>query len=205
MSFGQLHMSGLTENCKPFRVWTRFFLLILAFICPLQACRTVQREPGEPVRVPELSYSNRGDNAYLRSSGLKGGAWNRTDYAIVTQIDDSEIPQEFLPLLGSTPYVVWLYEIPAGKHQIEIAYKEDRFCYFGCLASEQSRRTLIFYAAPNRMYTPFAADEFCSQYFWIEDWGPDIPDSGQRSIYEFKTDLTKPVIAGHTPDQTPCD
>ena len=218
-------MNGQADIYRQLRYKMVFLTFILGVISLLNACVTT---PVAPVRIPDLAYPDTGQNAYLWTVGTRSlGFMDQRDYAYIARINDVNIPDEYVPdEWGVEPYYTWLLEIPAGKHTIEIVYKERLtfFCgMFGCPAYEQSRQTLTFNADPNRTYSPFAADLLipkdrdehlegfrferskreCDQhYFWIEDWGSYVTGSETRRYTEdHTTDLTKPVVAGEVPNQ----
>jgi len=217
-------VNGQADIYRHLRYKIVFLTFILGIISLLNACATPH--PVTPVRIPDLAYPDTGQNAYLWTVGRRSLALDEPDYAIITRINDVNIPDEYLPSAPGEPWFTWLLEIPAGKHTIEIVYKEvlGISCgVFGCLAYEQSRQTLTFNADPNRTYSPFAADlvvqkdrdeqlegfrferrkRECDQhYFWIEDWGSYVTGSEtRRFISAITTDLTKPVVAGEAPNQ----
>jgi len=141
-----------------------------------------------------------------------------TDFATVIRINDVNVPDEYLPGAGEPPYYSWLLEIPAGKHVIEILYKEedfisDFFAYgLGGLFFEKSQQTLTFMAESNQTYHPFVADVCSKDYFWIEDWGPYIAGTEtaqstyflQDGYFLHETNMTKPVVAGEAPKKVSC-
>ena len=223
-------MNGQSNNAKQFRC-NSFFIrlgdkavflaLALGIISLLSACVSIPNPNEPPVRLSDLSYQDTNQNAYLWISGYRSEGM--TDYATVIRIDDVNVPDEYLPGAGEPPYYSWLLEIPAGKHVIEILYKENdlisgvllgaiSYGLGGALTFEKSRQTLTFIAEPNQTYHPFVADG-CSQeeYFWIEYWGPYVAgtETAQRvftGIFQ-KTDMRKPkpVVAGERPNQKPCE
>lgn len=217
-------MNGQADIYRQLHYKIVFLTFILGIISLLNACVT---HPVTPVRIPDLAYPDTGQNAYLWTVGTRSlGFMDQRDYAYITRINDVNIPDEYLPSAYVEPSLTWILEIPAGKHTIEIVYKEvlGISCgVFGCLAYEQSRQTLTFNADPNRTYSPFAADlvvpkdrdehlegfrferrkRECDQhYFWIEDWGSYVTGSETRRLpSDNTTDLTKPVVAGEAPNQ----
>lgn len=153
-------MNGQADIYRQLRYKIVFLTFILGIISLLNACVT---NPVTPVRIPDLAYPDTGQNAYLWTAGRRSlGFGDPWDYAYIARINDVNIPDEYVPdEWGADPLFTWLLEIPAGKHTIEIVYKEvlGIFCGgFGCPAYEQSRQTLTFNADPNRTYSPFAAD-----------------------------------------------
>jgi len=221
-------MNQKADNAKPLRCnyfcirsssKIVFLACALGIILLLNACATYVPPP--PLRIPDLAYldTGTGQNAYLWTSGLSGkiNFGNSHDYATITQINDVNIPARYIPKAVGRPSRSKLLEIPAGKHIVEILYKEvDRtlsFLSLTTLAIEQSRQTLTFIAEPNRTYSPFVTDQCSRDWFWIEDWGPYV--AGQKAIHSFidfidgnirwiGSDYTKPVVAGEAPNKNEC-
>ena len=101
-----------------------------------------------------------------------------------------------------------MLEIPAGKHDVEILYKEDTLIcgFITCVAVEKSRQTLTFIAEPTRTYSPFTADDCSRTWYWLEDWGPYIEKSETfRPTGMNHSDFTKPVVAGEAPNKNSCE
>ncbi len=204
-------MNGEADNakqlrCNYFRIRSGdkivFLTFALGIISLLNACATTPNVT--PVRIPDLAYLDTSQNAYLWTSGERSGFGNSPDYATITRIDDVNIPAEYLSWAGIEPVFTWLLKIPAGKHVIEILYKETLIVE--SIVFEKSRQTLTFIAEPNRTYSPFAADQCSRNYFWIEDWGPYVARSEtQRFTFEIMSDLTKLVVAGEAPNNNSCE
>jgi len=220
-------MNGKADNAKPlrcnyFRIRSSskivFLACALGILLLLNACATYVPLP--PERIPDLAYLDTGQNAYLWTSGLSADIYffNKDDYATITQINDVFIPAKYIPQAsGGQGNSSTLLEIPAGKHIVEIVFKEYSIArsYIADLIFmylEQSRQTLTFIAEPNRTYTPFVTDQCSRDWFWIEDWGPYV--AGQETIHSFmddniffrriQSDYTKPVVAGEAPNKNEC-
>jgi len=207
-------MNGQSNNAK--QLWCNYFFIrlgdkavFLAFalgiISLLNACVSIPNPNEPPVRLSDLTYQDTDQNAYLWTSGTN--EWKRfdlADFATVIRIDDVNVPNEYLPEAGMPPLYSWLLEIPAGKHVIEILYKEEDLITF--FTYEKSRQTLTFMAEPNQTYHPFAGDECSMEYFWIEDWGPYVAgtETAQDTWNLHKTDMIKPVVAGEAPKDVSC-
>jgi hypothetical protein len=180
----------------------------------LSACAP---QPVTPFRMSNIEYPESGQIAYLWTTGsrhqelYKGDVLDATDYATVTQIDGRHVPDDYTFETVMEPYATYLLAIPVGKHEVEIMYKKNTILcsqvspfFIGCASTLQSRRSLTFVASPQKIYSPFA-EELCSQdWFWIEDWGPYVPNQPTlRSVID--SDLSKPLVVGKTPDKTACE
>lgn len=198
-----------------------FLAFALGIISLLSACVSIPNPNEPPVRISDFTYQDAGQNAYLWTSGSRWGKGifnkdgfflNLADFATITRINNVNVPDEYLPKAGELPLYSWLLEIPAGKHVIEILYKEEDlvsgiFCYGLCaLFFEKSQQTLTLMAEPNQTYHPFTADDCSKNYFWIEDWGPYVAgtETAQAIWNLHETDLTKPVVAGERPKKDSC-
>ena len=181
-----------------------FLSLILGALSLLNACATQSTTPS---RIPNMTYTETSQNAYLWTSGFRASPFDLADYATFTKIDGVDVPVKYLPDAGLPPGPSFLLEIPAGKRTVEILYKETvivplpcfiPFC--GDFAIEKSRQTLTFIAESNHVYTPFADDECNRTWYWIEDWGSYVEKSETfRAILNARSDLTKPLVAGEAP------
>jgi hypothetical protein len=179
----------------------------------LSACAT---QPVTPFRIPNEVYSDSSQIAYLWTTGSRhqqSHMWDLpylTDYATVTRIDGLNVPDDYTFETLMEPYATYLLAIPVGKHDVEILYKENTILcsqifpvFFGCISALKSRRSLTFVAKPNKTYSPFA-EALCSQdWFWIEDWGPYVPNSPTLRLV-IDSDLSKPLVAGEAPSKTSC-
>ena len=182
-----------------------FLSLVLCTLSLLNACATQSTIPS---RIPNLTYPETSQNAYLWTAGMRHSAPELADYATFTKIDGVDVPVKYLPDAGFPPGPSFLLEIPTGKHNVEILYKEDVLvpvpCFWpiaGCeFAIEKSRQTLTFIAEANHIYTPFADDECNRTWYWIEDWGSYVEKSETlRVMFNTRSDLTKPLVAGEAP------
>jgi len=126
-------MNQKADNAKPlrcnyFRIRSSGKIAFLAFalgiLSLLNACATYVPPPWP--RIPDLAYLDTGQNAYLWTTGLSGkiNFGNQQDYATITQINDVNIPAKYIPKAVYQPDRSYLLEIPAGKHIVEILYKE---------------------------------------------------------------------------------
>ena len=180
-------------------------IVIISLLVFLNGCATNMNVT--PYRIPEISYLEIDQNAYLWTSGIRRGLFNLFDYAIITALDDLKIPKVHLPLPGSDLTPNNLLEIPPGRHTVEILYREGTLIcsWAGCLAFNKSRRTLTFIAESNRTYAPFVSDSCSRTWYWIEDWGSYEEGSVTSNfIIENESDLTNPVVAGEAPAGSAC-
>jgi hypothetical protein len=185
-----------------------FPVFALGIITLLNACSTT------PHRIDKFTYQETGQMSYLWTSGLDhyGIDFDLYDYAFIVKIDGFNIPLDYLPSEGSAPIGLYLFEIPAGKHVIEIIYKEETtgsilmapmtFPLSFPSVKKRSQKSLTLFTEPNRTYAPFADDQCSQAWFWVEDRGPYVAGSaGFRLII---SDRTKPVVAGERPDKDSC-
>ena len=187
-----------------------FLSLILGALSLLNACAT---DTTTPYRMPNITYPETSQNAYLWTSGERISHPELWDYATFTKIDGVDVPRTYLPGPGTPPALSYLLEIPSGKHTVEILYKEDIliptcFLLFLCpkFAVEKSRQSLMFIAETNHVYTPFADDECDRTWYWIEDWGSYVEKTKIFVVTpDIRSDLTKPVVAGEAPKKDSCE
>lgn len=89
------------------------------------ACSTL---PSDPFRLDHITAQDTSKESCLWTSGIDprdpDNALDLRDYAIIVRINDTDLPQDYLPPGKSIPYEARLLAVPAGKHDITIMYKE---------------------------------------------------------------------------------
>lgn len=165
--------------------------------------------PTIPFSLTETSGTHSSPSAFLWTSG-----WSRLtpayDYATVTSVDGTDVPEEFLPRPKHAPIDRGLLEISPGIHQIEILYKEEpstrsAFCLGTCaFANEKLRKVLEITVQPEKIYVPFVSDLYGCDWFWVEDWGEYEPGMETRQSGGLKTKLNRPVVGGTSPSESDC-
>ena len=165
--------------------------------------------PVTPLLLPKVKYGDAHESSYFWTAGLspKKSSFDLRDYAVITRINDVEIPWEIVPSMGGAPFYNRLVEFPASELSVEILYIEQTILcglLSGCIHDQKSRKILTFTARPDRIYVPFVNDWCSREYFWIEDWGNYYPGSEVEILGPKRSYLTHPTVAGETPPRGAC-
>jgi len=173
---------------------------VLALFLFLGACAQTR----EPEKLFDATAATSGTAAVLWSVGSRRDSFReRTNFAIVTKINDTEISDDSPP----TPKPI---ELLAGRYNVKIRYERDFFMWeTGSIPNTQSTQSVELPVEPGHSYSPQATRRCGKNWIWIEDWGMrvqnDIDMWKEKGYYRYdfqeKTG-TKRVVAGEAPPAT---